>query len=42
MQPPLAFESETDVVVVARELREPASENDAGRHLGLPLFFARV
>jgi hypothetical protein len=37
MQPPLAFEGETDVVI-AGELREPASENGPGRRLGLPLF----
>jgi hypothetical protein len=35
---PSAPAGETDVVVIARELCEPASENGPGRRLGLPLF----
>jgi hypothetical protein len=38
IQPSPTFQGETDIVVIASELREPPTENAPGRRLGLPLF----
>jgi hypothetical protein len=38
LQPPLALQGETDIVVIVRDLCEPSVKNGHGRRLGLPLF----